>query len=65
MFNYREALDDPQIQHRGQVRTLDHPASGEIRVVGPPWKLGGEDMPAASPPRLGEHNEEIRGEFAV
>jgi crotonobetainyl-CoA:carnitine CoA-transferase CaiB-like acyl-CoA transferase len=63
VFNYRDALDDPQIQHRGQVRTLDHPASGEIRVVGPPWKLDGEDAPAFTPPLLGEHTDSLLSDW--
>lgn len=59
VLNYSEALDDPQVRHRGQVRTLDHPESGAIRVVGPPWKLNGIETPAAAPPLLGEHTDAV------
>jgi crotonobetainyl-CoA:carnitine CoA-transferase CaiB-like acyl-CoA transferase len=57
--NYREALNDPQIQHRGTVRELRHPTAGDIRVVGPPWKFGESETPMAPPPLLGQHTEEI------
>ena len=61
--DYAEALSDPQIEHRGLVRNIDHPTSGPIRVVGPPWKMTGEEIPIKSPPLLGEHTEEVLREW--
>ncbi len=63
VLDYREALADPQVRHRGQVRTLTHPTSGRIRVVGPPWKLNGADTPAYSPPLLGEHTDALLADW--
>jgi crotonobetainyl-CoA:carnitine CoA-transferase CaiB-like acyl-CoA transferase len=57
--DYREALDDPQIADRHLVRSLDHPTSGTIRVVGPPWIVDGTETPMFAPPRLGEHTDPI------
>lgn len=57
--DYAEALDDPQVHHRGQVRTIEHPVSGPIRVVGPAWAMSGYDPPMAAPPLLGQHSEEV------
>ena len=59
VLNYREALDDPQVRHRGQVRTLEHPASGAIGVVGPPWNFDGVETPMSPPPLLGEHTDAV------
>ena len=59
--DYAEALADPQIAHRGQIHTLDHPASGKIRVVGRPWiQSGPEPEPSiSSPPTLDQHKAEV------
>ncbi len=57
--NYAEALDDPQIAHRGLIRELEHPVSGPIRVVGPPWIMTGDAAGLRPPPLLGEHAADI------
>lgn len=57
--DYVEALADPQLVHRGQVRTVVHPTSGPIRVVGPPWIISGTDIAVAPPPLLGQHTAEV------
>jgi crotonobetainyl-CoA:carnitine CoA-transferase CaiB-like acyl-CoA transferase len=57
--DYAEALDDPQVHHRGQVRSIEHPVSGTIRVVGPAWAMSGYASPMAPPPLLGEHSAEV------
>ena len=56
---YLEALEDEQVSFRGLVRTLDHPTSGKIRVVGPPWLMSGEQANMKPPPLLGQHTEEV------
>ena len=61
MNDFAEALDDPQAVHRGIVRELDHPASGPIRVVGPPWVMTGPQAEMTPPPLLGQHTEEVLG----
>ena len=57
--DYIQALDDPQVTHRGIVRTVRHPVSDLIRVLGPPWIMGGMDTPITAPPTLGQHTDEI------
>ncbi len=57
--DYRQALDDPQVAHRGLVRRLDHPVSGSIRVVGPPWVMSATQSALGAPPRLGEHTAAV------
>lgn len=61
--DYAEALSDPQVIHRGLVRDLDHPASGSIKVVGPPWITNAEEVPSTAPPLLGEHTAEVLREW--
>lgn len=57
--DYREALEDPQVEHRGLVRECVHPTAGSIRVVGPPWIIEGVESAIFSPPRLGEHGADV------
>jgi len=57
--DYGQALADPQVAHRGLIRMLDHPVSGEIRVVGPPWIMSVTRTEMAPPPTLGQHTAEV------
>ena len=55
-----EALADPHTAARHMIETVQHPAIGELKLVGMPYKFS--DTPAAvrrAPPTLGEHTEEI------
>ena len=55
-----EALDDLQLQARGMVTAVQHPAAGELRLVGSPIKLSGSTARAdRPPPTLGEHTDAI------
>jgi formyl-CoA transferase len=57
--DYARALQDPQVAHRGLIRELDHPRSGKIRVVGPPWRMSATDSNMTPPPTLGQHTDEV------
>ena len=61
--DYLEAVEDPQVRHRGLVRDVDHPTSGRIRVIGPPWKFGDGESAVAPPPLLGQHTREVLMEW--
>jgi succinate---hydroxymethylglutarate CoA-transferase len=55
-----EALADPQTEARAMIETVEHPAIGDLKLVGMPYKFSG--TPASvrrPPPLLGEHTEEI------
>ena len=61
-----EALTDEQILSRRMVVELEHPAIGIVRSLANPIHMS----PAGPtyrryPPRLGEHNDEIRAELAT
>jgi crotonobetainyl-CoA:carnitine CoA-transferase CaiB-like acyl-CoA transferase len=57
--DYGEALRDPQVAHRGVIRELEHPTSGKIRVVGPPWRMTTTQSELRPPPTLGQHTAEV------
>jgi formyl-CoA transferase len=55
---------NPQVAAINAVRTLSHPAAGEIQVVGPPYRLS--ETPAEvriPPPMLGQHTDQILTEL--
>ena len=57
--DYAQALQDPQVAHRGLLHEVEHPVSGKIRVVGPPWRMSSTQPQIGSPPLLGEHTAEV------
>jgi crotonobetainyl-CoA:carnitine CoA-transferase CaiB-like acyl-CoA transferase len=55
-----EALADPHTEARHMIERVQHPAIGELKLVGMPYKFS--DTPAAmgrAPPTLGQHTDEI------
>lgn len=57
-----EALNDPHTLAREMVCSVNHPAAGELKLVGIPFRMNG--TPAAvrrPPPLLGEHTDEVLG----
>ena len=56
----REVFSDPQLAARDMIVPMQHPAAGNIRVLGSPIKLS--DTPAAmraAPPTLGQHTDAV------
>ena len=59
-----EVLADPQITAREMIQTVDHPAIGEIKLLGFPFKFSRTKAALRRhPPLLGEHTAEIRAEY--
>ena len=59
-------LRHPQLEARGFLGTVRHPAAGEMSALGCPVRL--DDQPAFNPrpaPTLGEHTAEILAELAA
>ncbi len=60
-----DALRDEQLASRGMLVELEHPLLGVVRSIGNPVRLAETGVTyRRHPPRLGEHNEEIRAELA-
>lgn len=55
-----EVLGSEQVASRDLVRTIRHPAVGEMKAVGPVLSFSGSERPDVAPaPLLGQHTEEI------
>lgn len=55
---------DPQVLANGYITNFDHPAFGNIQVVGPPFTLTKTPMSIRrEAPTLGQHTEEVLLEF--
>jgi formyl-CoA transferase len=57
--DYEDAANDEQVVFRELIRTLDHPKSGAVRVVGPGWKINGTETKMQPPPLLNQHMDEV------
>jgi crotonobetainyl-CoA:carnitine CoA-transferase CaiB-like acyl-CoA transferase len=58
------ALADPQVVARQMVTRVNHPQTGEIRMIGPAPKLSATPaLIRRPPPLLGEQTDEVLGEW--
>jgi len=61
-----DVFDDPQVKSRGMVIEMDHPATGgrKAKLIASPVRMSGTPVSyRKSPPTLGQHTEEVLGEF--
>jgi crotonobetainyl-CoA:carnitine CoA-transferase CaiB-like acyl-CoA transferase len=55
-----EVLEDPQVQAREMVVSIDHPSAGRLKMTGVPVKLSATPGRIHSPPPTkGQHTEQI------
>jgi crotonobetainyl-CoA:carnitine CoA-transferase CaiB-like acyl-CoA transferase len=55
-----EAARNPQLVHRGQILSIDHPGLGPVALPGCPVRLSASPPAARAPaPLIGQHNREI------
>jgi formyl-CoA transferase len=57
-----EILEDPHLNERGQIHTIDHATRGRFRLPGCPVHLSDSPAPTSAPPLAGEHTDELLGE---
>src|SRR5208283_2158131 len=62
-----EVAFDPELAEREMLRDSEYPSRGAIKVLGTPLKLSEIDdrRPAAPPPTLGEHTEEVLASIGI
>jgi len=55
-----DVFEDEHLLGSGIMREVEHPATGTLKMVGPPVLLDGERLPVRRPPpTLGQHTEEV------
>ncbi|MBI3827688.1 MAG: CoA transferase [Candidatus Rokubacteria bacterium] len=57
-----EVLDDPHLNARGQIETIDHPTRGRFRLPGSPVRLSASKAVTTPPPLAGQHTAEVLAE---
>ena len=60
-----EILDDPHLNARGQIHTIEHATRGRFRLPGCPVHLSASEAPTSPPPLAGEHTDAVLGEFGL
>ena len=58
-----EVLDDPHLNARGQIHTIEHATRGRLRLPGCPVHLSASEAPTTAPPLAGEHTDEVLREL--
>jgi len=60
VYTVDRILADPLVAGLGILKTIIHPTSGSLRVVGSPFHLSKDDTePTLPPPLLGEHTADV------
>jgi formyl-CoA transferase len=54
-----ELLDDPHLNARGQIHTIEHATRGRFRLPGCPVHLSASPAPTTPPPLAGQHTAEV------
>jgi len=62
-LRFDEVADDPHLQARGQIVVEAHPLFGEMRTLGNPVLVPGEEFTVRSAPALGQHTDEVLEEL--
>ena len=57
-----EILDDPHLNARNQIVTIDHPTRGRFRLPNCPVRLSASPAETTPPPLAGQHTTEVLGE---
>jgi len=59
-----EICEAPQLLERGMVRTVSHPTAGPVKYIASAVRFDDQPPPdAVRPPLIGEHTEEVLGEW--
>ena len=57
-----EVLDDPHLNARGQITTIDHPTRGRLRLPSCPVRLSASEAVTTPAPLAGQHTADVLAE---
>jgi formyl-CoA transferase len=63
VLDTNELMNDPFLRKRGMFATVTHPVRGDVTIPGWPVKMSDSEVPVITSPLLGQHNEEVLGEW--
>ncbi|MCH9672719.1 MAG: CoA transferase [Gammaproteobacteria bacterium] len=63
VFDIQELMNDTNMRKRGIMAEVEHPSRGAVNFPAWPVAMSGSHVPVTSAPLLGEHNEEVFGEY--
>ena len=64
--DFREAMDDPQLNARGMFVENEHPEAGKLKLINFPVKMSLTPGEVRTPaPLLGQHNADVLREVGV
>ncbi len=65
VHDMQDLVDSPQLKARRFLRTIDHPETGPLTYVGPPFEMSETPARDGRAPLLGEHTTEILAELGL
>jgi formyl-CoA transferase len=63
ILSMKEIAEEPSLRETGTIVEVDHPTRGKYLTVGNPIKLSASPAVVKRSPLLGEHTDEILGDF--
>ena len=63
VFDTMELTDDPDFERRGIMQTMQHPVAGAFKMPGWPVRCDGGTPKVEPAPLLGQHTNEVLGEW--
>lgn len=63
IMSMKELADEPSLRDTGTIVEVEHPTRGSYLTVGNPIKLSDSPVEVTRSPLLGEHTDEILGDF--
>ena len=61
----QDLIDSPQLQARSFLRQIDHPETGPLTYVGPPFQMSATPARDGRAPLLGEHSADLLAELGL
>lgn len=59
IYDTIEVMEDPHLRARGFVQTVQHPASGQVTLMGSPLRMSESSVPIRPAPLLGADTDEV------
>ncbi|MEE9255317.1 MAG: CoA transferase, partial [Pseudomonadales bacterium] len=62
VLDTKDLFENPHLEERGFIHTVEHEVHGSIRLLGWPARMSESEVPITASPRLGRHTVEVVAE---